>query len=56
VNNSKYSLLTVIQSHVEGGYFMSEDVALFDAAFFSLASDVASVSPEARQGTFSFEA
>lgn len=32
------------QSHVVGGYFLSEDVALFDAAFFNLASDVASVS------------
>lgn len=28
-----------------GGYFLSEDVSLFDAAFFNLSGDVASVSP-----------
>lgn len=33
------------RNHVEGGYFMKEDISLFDAAFFNLASDVASVSP-----------
>lgn len=32
------------RSHVQGGYFMKGDISLFDAAFFSLASDVASVS------------
>jgi len=29
------------QSHVLGGYFLKEDVALFDAAFFNLSGDVA---------------
>jgi hypothetical protein len=33
------------RSHITGGYFMKEDISLFDAAFFNLASDVASVSP-----------
>jgi hypothetical protein len=33
-----------LQSHVEGGYFLDEDISLFDAAFFNLAADVASVS------------
>lgn len=32
------------RSHVEGGYFMNQDISLFDAAFFNLAQDVASVS------------
>ncbi|KAF7532113.1 hypothetical protein G7054_g8247 [Neopestalotiopsis clavispora] len=37
------------RSHVEGGYFMSEDISLFDAAFFNLAADVASgLDPQAR--------
>jgi hypothetical protein len=31
------------RSHVQGGYFIKGDISLFDAAFFSLASDVASV-------------
>ncbi|KAJ4296095.1 hypothetical protein N0V88_004797 [Collariella sp. IMI 366227] len=43
-NNAK-----VGRSHVEGGYFLNEDIALFDGAFFSLASDVASgLDPQAR--------
>jgi hypothetical protein len=33
-----------MQSHVTGGYFLNDDIACFDAAFFNLASDVASVS------------
>ncbi|KAK8079181.1 ketoacyl-synt-domain-containing protein [Apiospora phragmitis] len=33
------------RSHVEGGYFMGEDISLFDAAFFNLAADVASSDP-----------
>lgn len=33
-----------MQSHVTGGYFLKDDIARFDAAFFNLASDVASVS------------
>ena len=32
------------RSHIIGGYFMKEDISLFDAAFFNLASDVANVS------------
>ncbi len=32
------------RQHALGGYFMKEDVALFDAAFFNLPADVASVS------------
>ncbi|KAJ5338978.1 hypothetical protein N7452_005706 [Penicillium brevicompactum] len=37
------------RSHVQGGYFMKKDISLFDAAFFSLASDVASgLDPQAR--------
>lgn len=32
------------RQHALGGYFMSEDVALFDAAFFNLPTDVANVS------------
>ncbi|KAK9800099.1 hypothetical protein SCARD494_01892 [Seiridium cardinale] len=37
------------RSHVMGGYFMDRDVALFDAAFFNLASDVASgLDPQCR--------
>ncbi|KAK7959439.1 Compactin diketide synthase [Apiospora aurea] len=37
------------RSHVEGGYFMGEDISLFDAAFFNLAADVASgLDPQAR--------
>lgn len=32
------------RQHALGGYFMSEDVALFDAAFFNLPADVANVS------------
>jgi len=48
------------RSHVRGGYFMKEDISLFDAAFFNLASDVASVSPygptspQSRRGSNSY--
>ena len=31
------------RSHVLGGYFLDEDIALFDAAFFNVAQDVACV-------------
>ncbi|KAI1756773.1 type I polyketide synthase [Xylaria castorea] len=35
--------------HVVGGYFMEQDVAVFDAAFFNLASDVATgLDPQCR--------
>jgi len=33
-----------LQNHATGGYFLHEDVALFDAAFFRFTSEVASVS------------
>jgi hypothetical protein len=33
------------RSHIIGGYFLKEDISLFDAAFFNLSSDVANVSP-----------
>ncbi|KAE8384250.1 putative polyketide synthase [Aspergillus alliaceus] len=37
------------RSHVIGGYFLDDDIACFDAAFFNLASDVASgLDPQAR--------
>ncbi|KAM3537331.1 hypothetical protein ARSEF1564_009747 [Beauveria bassiana] len=37
------------RSNVTGGYFLEEDIALFDAAFFNLASDVASgLDPQVR--------
>lgn len=33
-------LLTLgFQTHVKGGYFLEEDIALFDAAFFKYSSD-----------------
>lgn len=38
------AVLICIQNHVLGGYFLHEDIARFDAAFFNLPADVASVS------------
>lgn len=32
------------QTHVRGGYFIKEDIGLFDAPFFNLSADTAAVS------------
>lgn len=37
------NLLTANQSNVEGGHFLTEDVGLFDAAFFNFSSELAAV-------------
>ena len=36
--------MVISQSHIKGGHFIKEDVALFDAAFFNFSADVAAVS------------
>ena len=35
--------LACFQSHVRGGHFMKEDISLFDASFFNLTTEAASV-------------
>lgn len=41
------------QTNIKGGYFLQDDVGLFDPSFFGLSADMAAVSHDAHQSVLS---